>query len=352
MFSMFSNGWFFIVTGVIGLLAGAYGTWAISHGYHLLSDKNPAAKIIKASVTSNSQFGAQTAEIIHNNYYGSAGSLPQKTPTTPQAEPAHRETINRTPRELLSFYTPERTQLEANRLMQPFIGEWIEVSGVVSDVGHGAPDGDQMAVILKSDNDQIECRFSRTWTAKLDRLAKGESIKIIGKISPTQNGSQLYLLECELIPFVNHPISDLNKAKGNNLRLLQKEYKVPMNVPMIVHYSDNQGNESNLEEVPKDLNQRIINCRQGDHGDLHPGDTLIAKIEVDPSFEPSDYTVSWFVFGFPRQVGNVAKFQIENKHVNEQMEIGFEVISKRDWHRQNGLDDSLRLLFRVLPPQT
>ncbi|MFH1653512.1 MAG: OB-fold nucleic acid binding domain-containing protein [Pseudomonadota bacterium] len=121
-----------------------------------------------------------------------------QSPAAPFQPSQEREMVNRTPRELLSFYMPDRTTQESNRLIQPFVGQWIEVSGSIYDVGHGAPDGDQTAVILRNGTDQIECRFRREWKDKLDRLAKGEFVKIIGEISPTQNGSQFYLQKSEL----------------------------------------------------------------------------------------------------------------------------------------------------------
>lgn len=129
---------------------------------------------------------------------------------------------------------------------------------------------------------------------------------------------------------------------------MEKEF----NVPMIVHYVDCLGNESHMDNVPLDIGQRIIDWRKGHNGILYPGDTLVAEVEIDQSFDPSEYQVRWFIFGFPRQEGSLAQIKIENKHVNEQMEIGFEVISKRDWHRHHGLDDAVRLLFRVRPPLT
>lgn len=173
---MFQNGWFFISTGIIGLLLGAYGTWAISHGYHLLSAKdNPSPQIDKTSITSHAQNGGQTAATIHDKTF-----------------------IKRTPNELLSLYKTGLTRLQSGELMKPYIGLWIKTQGEVIDVGHGAPDGDQTAVILKDSNSQIECRFRIKWKNNLARLAKGDSVKINGKISPTQNGSQLYLVECEI----------------------------------------------------------------------------------------------------------------------------------------------------------
>ena len=124
------------------------------------------------------------------------------------------------------------------------------------------------------------------------------------------------------------------------------------NVPMIVRYVDNLGNESNLNGVPEDISSRHIDWRRAGRGDLHTGFTLTAEVDVDPSFDEAEYQVRWFALvpGFSYQTGKVARVQIGNIHVGEQMELHFEVISNKDWHRQHGLDDSLCLIFRVLPP--
>jgi hypothetical protein len=127
---------------------------------------------------------------------------------------------------------------------------------------------------------------------------------------------------------------------------MQRDY----DVPMIVRYVDNRGNESHLEGVPTNINNRIIDWRRSGRGDLYPGDTLVAEVEVDQSFDPSEYNVSRQAFGFGREGGRIARFLIDNRFVGEQMELSFEVVSKRDWHRQHGLDDRLSLIFRVLPP--
>ena len=122
------------------------------------------------------------------------------------------------------------------------------------------------------------------------------------------------------------------------------------NVPMIVRYVDNLGNESNLDGVSTDISGRFLDWRRSGNGDLYPGDNLVAEVEIDPSFGESEYTVSWFVFGFQLQVGATARVLIGNQHVGEQVEVRFQVVSNRDWHRQNGLDDSIGVIFRVLPP--
>ncbi|AOO82394.1 hypothetical protein [Bosea vaviloviae] len=123
------------------------------------------------------------------------------------------------------------------------------------------------------------------------------------------------------------------------------------NVPMIVRYVDSLGNQSHLSGVSTNISNRIIDWRRSGRGDLYPGDTLIAEVEVDPSYEASGYAVSWFLYGHSARIsGTKAVVPIEIQHVSEQIEVRFEVKSDRQWHRQGELDDALCLLFRVLPP--
>jgi hypothetical protein len=125
------------------------------------------------------------------------------------------------------------------------------------------------------------------------------------------------------------------------------------NVPTIIRFSDNQGNEHTLEGVPTDVNSRYIDWRQIGKGDLHVGDELVAEIEVDPSFDAVEYRVSWMVFGdhenYDRD-GSVARIAIGTRHVGEQFELRFRVITAREWHRFFECDDGLGLIYRVLPP--
>jgi hypothetical protein len=122
-------------------------------------------------------------------------------------------------------------------------------------------------------------------------------------------------------------------------------------VPMIVRYVDNRGNESHLDGLSTDINMRILDWRTKGHGDLYPGEILIAEVEIDQSYDPSSYHVSWSVPGFARVYDTHAKIEIVNKHVGEQLSIVFDVATKRDWHRQSGVDDRLTVVYRVHPPR-
>jgi hypothetical protein len=148
----------------------------------------------------------------------------------------------------------------------------------------------------------------------------------------------------QAICYSNDLIDSLKKHFG------QLNMKKTFNVPSIIRFSDNLGNTSYLENVPEDVNSRIIDWRRQGEGNLYPGDTLVAEVEVDPSFRVSEYDVAWHVFRGESGSGSVARVVVQNKHVGEQFELRFRVTSKRDWHRFFGCDDGLGLIYRVLPP--
>lgn len=110
--------------------------------------------------------------------------------------PKDREFTTKTARQLLSLYE-NRTPLQADKLIAPDKQKWISLAAIVETI---LPEGERSIGVLKSDSDVIECRFGKYWKEKLSSLGKGDPIKVIGKISNNQNGSQLYLLDCEIVP--------------------------------------------------------------------------------------------------------------------------------------------------------
>lgn len=120
------------------------------------------------------------------------------------------------------------------------------------------------------------------------------------------------------------------------------------NVPTIFRFSDSKGNAAILS--PAEENGHIYDCRSMAQGDLYPGETFSIEVEIDPSFDGVEYVVKWEFFGHESGLGTNATIEIKNKHVGTQVEIVFQVISKRDWHRMFQCDDRLHVQYRVLPP--
>lgn len=122
-----------------------------------------------------------------------AAEAPTSVPTPALVQPP--EFTDRTPRQLLAFYEG-RTPFQADKLIEPFKGLWIEAESRVLNI---LPDGQSRSiVVLRDDKDTIECRFGAEWSNAVARKDIGDTMRIRGKISPNQNGQQLYLLDCEI----------------------------------------------------------------------------------------------------------------------------------------------------------
>jgi hypothetical protein len=119
--------------------------------------------------------------------------------SSPQAAaaPEPRRFTNKTARELLALYDG-RTPFQAEPLIAPHKGLWIRVNGQVLNV---LPDGrpNHAVVILKDGDRIVECRVGPQGHSRSSKLNKDDSVVIQGRISDIQNGSQLYLLDCEFV---------------------------------------------------------------------------------------------------------------------------------------------------------
>ena len=103
---------------------------------------------------------------------------------------------DKTPRQLRSFYEGDgRTALQADKLIEPFKCLWMNAEGQIDSV---APSGDGFVMLLAIGGDRVECRFDHKWEEEMGRLTKGDTVRIVGRIGPFQNGAQIYLWQCEL----------------------------------------------------------------------------------------------------------------------------------------------------------
>lgn len=139
----------------------------------------------------------------------------------------------------------------------------------------------------------------------------------------------------------------------------EKEY----NVPMFIRATDSLGNvflpqrEGYPLELYVDFSKPIT---AGEYGvKLRAGETYGISIVVDPAFDPSGYSLEWFVFSgmsgenYKKQWKNVTQidFPVVNKTVGSYFEIICRLITNKDWHKRNTYDDCFELkVYTVLPP--
>lgn len=126
---------------------------------------------------------------------------PSRAPTI-NREPAfsvttQREFTEKTPDELLALFEG-RTALQAEPLIEPYFGLWITAVGAVVMTLPGG--GDAVALIRTEGGRMVECRFPKSLELALRRFDVGSTMKALGRVSPSQNGRQLYLSNCELQP--------------------------------------------------------------------------------------------------------------------------------------------------------
>jgi hypothetical protein len=124
--------------------------------------------------------------------------------TTPTAVPppnaiTQREFTTRSARELLDVYqTPGLSRLQASKLLEPYVGLWIETdSRVINVLSDTLPDH-TYGYFNDPGNAEIECRFGPQWIKQISRLQPGEKVRIRGKIRSITN-TDLNLTDCEIV---------------------------------------------------------------------------------------------------------------------------------------------------------
>jgi hypothetical protein len=122
-----------------------------------------------------------------------------RTKSAPLDRPLQtKESANRSVGELLALHE-NRSGLEANRLLEPFIGRWIPpTEGTVRVL---TPDGDGAMIVigLKDSDDVIEAHFRQPWVRELSTHEEGDQLRITGKISHYTGAHLLVLEECEIL---------------------------------------------------------------------------------------------------------------------------------------------------------
>jgi hypothetical protein len=118
------------------------------------------------------------------------------TTSIPIAEPG--TTISLSPQELIRLFKTGGTTAQANRLIQPYVGKWMQISGVVDDVTHFGPDTNQVKLRGAMMQFDIVAYFRTKWADEVSLLVKGENTTVRGQFRSIET-SFLALENCELL---------------------------------------------------------------------------------------------------------------------------------------------------------
>ena len=142
---------------------------------------------------------------------------------------------------------------------------------------------------------------------------------------------------------------------GDVLQSLKKYYSgrgmaQQYNVPTILRVRDSFGHVTHMAT----RENRVVDFSNNPPLYLTCGERLSLEVEVDPSFDASEYDVRWSamasVFVNDMAVGHKFALVLEPRHVSTQLTIQCTVISHKPWHKEGAHDDILVVYYRVLPP--
>jgi hypothetical protein len=102
-----------------------------------------------------------------------------------------REDID--PASLLGFFK-QHTDMQAQQLIAPFIGQWIKVTGTISDI---APVGFGRVSVFTEWPGRAQMVFSGECTERLYLMKKGDVITATGRIHEVRIRT-VVLMDCEL----------------------------------------------------------------------------------------------------------------------------------------------------------
>ncbi|MBJ7428820.1 MAG: hypothetical protein JHD28_07685 [Bacteroidia bacterium] len=151
----------------------------------------------------------------------------------------------------------------------------------------------------------------------------------------------------QTICYSNDIIDSLKTYYSN--KNMENEY----NVPLILKVTDSFGNVFHRNQLNNVHDGGIMKIFFDDPKYyLRVGDILTLEVEVDPSFDSNDYTITWAsAKGIQSVSGKKLILQISEKNVAQQFDIQCRVLSKKAWHRMHmGADDFMIFYYKVLAP--
>lgn len=132
-------------------------------------------------------------------------------------------------------------------------------------------------------------------------------------------------------------------------RNLEKEY----NAPIVVKVRDSLSNIFESTQIIRNGTGRGLCDTRMNGSHLYSSDKLSIEIEVDPSFPQDSYTISWIFENKERteliENKNKLTIKFDDFHVREDFAIYVIVKSDKSWHRCGNCDDSISIIYKVLP---
>ena len=163
------------------------------------------------------------------------------------------------------------------------------------------------------------------------------------------HSNPLSIRQAEQVICYSHDVIDAIKRHMETINMA-KNY----NAPTIIKLIDSRGLAFHESEITRNLTGRgLVNLAEDGSAWLKVGDTLSIEVEVDPSFSPDGYRIEWIVPNDKTEhvdmPSNRLVLAICEHHVNYMFTIYCNVISNESWHRCGDVDDSVGMIYRVLP---
>jgi len=115
--------------------------------------------------------------------------------------PTERILTDKSPQELTDFFR-NFIDVQAQKLIEPFLGKWLKIVGPVTDASHYKDSFWQVFIYVEDKHSsfgiQISLLFADTWTERLSLITHGTTISTIGRINKVgKTGIELHA--CELV---------------------------------------------------------------------------------------------------------------------------------------------------------
>jgi hypothetical protein len=125
------------------------------------------------------------------------------------------------------------------------------------------------------------------------------------------------------------------------------------NTPTVIRVTDSLGRSFDLSSVGQSAEAfTMLDSSNDPSAYLRCGDRLSIEVEVDPSFDASEYQIEWLIsnIGGPRMTGPKFELLLTERYVTSRFCVVCRVISNKEWHRAGTHDHQIDIAYRVLPP--